>query len=314
MRPPSPGAPPAGDIGTHHCPPKDACAWSAGRRRTSDRARRCGSRDLPPLPGEVVRPLARTARTDSRPLLPPRHQSRPHARGHRRPGGGAAAADQARTSPARRRPTAAARRHTRAGDRAPHSGEARTGPAPGPGSTDRRAVARGHPLRARQGRRLGPRRHQEARTHPIGGGWRMHGVGAESARASQCTGPGTGKVGYAYLHSALDGHSRLAYTEALDDEKVVAAVAFWNRPIPSSPPTASHRSAAASPRTARATGLRPGLTPSARPVRSTSGPGRTRRARTGRWRGITGRHQIVFGQPPEPLADIPQQLTFEDFA
>lgn len=62
MRPPSPGAPPAGDIGTHHCPPKDACAWSAGRRRTSDRARRCGSRDLPLLPGEVVRPLARARR------------------------------------------------------------------------------------------------------------------------------------------------------------------------------------------------------------------------------------------------------------
>jgi hypothetical protein len=25
-------------------------------------------------------------------------------------------------------------------------------------------------------------------------------------------------------------------------------------------------------------------------------------------------YRIVFDQPPEPLADIPQQLTFEDFA
>jgi hypothetical protein len=24
-------------------------------------------------------------------------------------------------------------------------------------------------------------------------------------------------------------------------------------------------------------------------------------------------YRIVFDQPPEPLADIPQQLTFEDF-
>ncbi|MDT7613507.1 MAG: hypothetical protein QOF00_954 [Pseudonocardiales bacterium] len=66
---------------------------------------------------------------------------------------------------------------------------------------------------------------------PTGGGWRMHGVGTESARASERTGPGTGKVGYTYRHSALDDHSRLAYTEALDDEKAVTAVAFWHRAV-----------------------------------------------------------------------------------
>lgn len=64
---------------------------------------------------------------------------------------------------------------------------------------------------------------------PAGGGWRMHGVGTEAARAAKRTGPGTGKVGYTYLHSALDDHSRLAYTEALEDEKAVTAVAFWHR-------------------------------------------------------------------------------------
>lgn len=66
---------------------------------------------------------------------------------------------------------------------------------------------------------------------PTGGSWRMHGVGTEPARASKRTGPGTGKAGYTYLHSALDDHSRLAYTEALDDEKAVTAVAFWHRAV-----------------------------------------------------------------------------------
>jgi transposase InsO family protein len=66
---------------------------------------------------------------------------------------------------------------------------------------------------------------------PEGGGWRMHGVGTEAARASKRTGPGTGKIGYTYLHSALDDHSRLAYTEALEDEKAVTAVAFWHRAV-----------------------------------------------------------------------------------
>ncbi|GGV59300.1 hypothetical protein GCM10010294_07250 [Streptomyces griseoloalbus] len=124
---------------------------------------------------------------------------------------------------------------------------------------------------------------------PTGGGWRMHGVGTESARASKRTGPDTGKVGYTYLHSALDDHSRLAYTEGLDDEKAVTAVAFWHRAVAFFAARGSHRSAAASPTTVRPTGLRPGLTRSPRPARSTSGPGRTRRARTGRWRGIRGR-------------------------
>ncbi|MFJ1847112.1 IS481 family transposase [Streptomyces sp. NPDC088146] len=66
---------------------------------------------------------------------------------------------------------------------------------------------------------------------PAGGGWRMHGVGTEEARASKRSGPGTGKVGYTYLHSALDDHSRLAYTEALEDEKAVTAAAFWYRAV-----------------------------------------------------------------------------------
>ena len=36
-------------------------------------------------------------------------------------------------------------------------------------------------------------------------------------------------VGYAYLHNAVDDHSRLAYTEILTDEQGITAAAFWTR-------------------------------------------------------------------------------------
>lgn len=42
---------------------------------------------------------------------------------------------------------------------------------------------------------------------PAGGGWRMHNRGTEAARASKGTGPGTGKTGYTYLHTAIDDFS-----------------------------------------------------------------------------------------------------------
>ncbi|MCF3172236.1 hypothetical protein IPZ61_02670 [Streptomyces sioyaensis] len=50
---------------------------------------------------------------------------------------------------------------------------------------------------------------------PAGGGWRMHDRGTEAARPSKRTGPCTGKVGCTYLYTAIDDHSRLAYTEAV---------------------------------------------------------------------------------------------------
>ena len=49
---------------------------------------------------------------------------------------------------------------------------------------------------------------------PPGGGWRAHGRGTPEAKASK-RGKGT-RVGYTYLHTAIDGFSRLACTEALD--------------------------------------------------------------------------------------------------
>ncbi|WP_159006963.1 hypothetical protein [Streptomyces sp. NRRL S-813] len=44
----------------------------------------------------------------------------------------------------------------------------------------------------------------------------MHDRGTEAARASKRTTPDTGKVGYTYLHTAIDDHSPLACTEALN--------------------------------------------------------------------------------------------------
>jgi transposase InsO family protein len=37
------------------------------------------------------------------------------------------------------------------------------------------------------------------------------------------------QAGYAYLHNAVDDHSRLAYTEILPDERKETAAAFWRR-------------------------------------------------------------------------------------
>lgn len=45
---------------------------------------------------------------------------------------------------------------------------------------------------------------------PDGGGWRAHGRGSAKALASKRA--HHQRVGYAYLHSAIDGYSRLAYT------------------------------------------------------------------------------------------------------
>lgn len=64
---------------------------------------------------------------------------------------------------------------------------------------------------------------------PTGGGWAVHGRDSEGARRSKRRGQGTGKVGYAYLHSAVDDHSRFAYTEVLSDEKGLTAAGFWLR-------------------------------------------------------------------------------------
>jgi transposase InsO family protein len=71
---------------------------------------------------------------------------------------------------------------------------------------------------------------------PDGGGWRIHGK-TEGIRNRQAhrdpTRPrkvhGRPNLGYCYVHTAVDGFSRLAYSEALDDETAATALAFWAR-------------------------------------------------------------------------------------
>lgn len=57
---------------------------------------------------------------------------------------------------------------------------------------------------------------------PKGGGWRAHG------RSQEHPG-GRDRIGYAYVHSAIDGYSRLAYSEVLDNEQGITAADFWRR-------------------------------------------------------------------------------------
>lgn len=57
---------------------------------------------------------------------------------------------------------------------------------------------------------------------PDGGGWRAHG------RSEKVRGRG---IGYDYVHTAIDDHSRVAYAEIHNDEKGTTAAGFLHRAI-----------------------------------------------------------------------------------
>jgi transposase InsO family protein len=61
---------------------------------------------------------------------------------------------------------------------------------------------------------------------PDGGGWRAHGrqMGSTSARKKLV-------VGYDYVHSVVDDHSRFAYSEILPDEQARTCSAFFARAL-----------------------------------------------------------------------------------
>lgn len=59
---------------------------------------------------------------------------------------------------------------------------------------------------------------------PDGGGWRAHGRAATQAAKSR-----RAPVGYDYVHTMIDDHSRLAYCEVLPDEKGTTCAAFLTR-------------------------------------------------------------------------------------
>jgi transposase InsO family protein len=70
---------------------------------------------------------------------------------------------------------------------------------------------------------------------PDGGGWRVFGRGSAQDRRAGAAADRAARAGasasrgYAYLHHAVDDHSRLAYSEILGDERKESAAAFWQR-------------------------------------------------------------------------------------
>lgn len=70
---------------------------------------------------------------------------------------------------------------------------------------------------------------------PAGGGWRMLGrtIGNRNAQADKSSGQRSKHRnpvrGYHFLHTAIDAHSRLAYSELLANERKETAAAFWLR-------------------------------------------------------------------------------------
>jgi transposase InsO family protein len=69
---------------------------------------------------------------------------------------------------------------------------------------------------------------------PDGGGWRA--VGRSTGKRHRAATPtpsrnayGQPRLGYNFLHTAIDDYSRLAYTEILPDETRESAVQFWSR-------------------------------------------------------------------------------------
>ena len=59
---------------------------------------------------------------------------------------------------------------------------------------------------------------------PDGGGWRAHGRPATTAEKTRQP-----KIGYDYVHSLVDDHSRLAYSEILTDETGTTCAGFLLR-------------------------------------------------------------------------------------
>ncbi len=98
--------------------------------------------------------------------------------------------------------------------------------AEGLGRLDRGDRATAPPVRRYQRDRPGELIHVDVKKLagiPPGGGWRTRGRGYDNE------GSITRRVGYRYLHTALDDRTRLVYSEILDDEQAVTAAAFWKR-------------------------------------------------------------------------------------
>jgi transposase InsO family protein len=64
---------------------------------------------------------------------------------------------------------------------------------------------------------------------PEGGGWKVLGRVDGKRNSERLSHGGPRRTGYGFIHSAVDDHSRLAYSEILDDEKKETAASFWSR-------------------------------------------------------------------------------------
>ena len=71
---------------------------------------------------------------------------------------------------------------------------------------------------------------------PDGGGWRAHGRPATTAEKMRQP-----KIGYDYVHSFVDDHSRLAYSEILTEEPAPPVRGSCSALPATSPPTRSPR-------------------------------------------------------------------------
>lgn len=60
---------------------------------------------------------------------------------------------------------------------------------------------------------------------PPGGGWKVHGRAGRKENKTKSR----PRIGYAFVHSAVDAYSRLAYSEIHDDEQAVTSIGFWRR-------------------------------------------------------------------------------------
>jgi hypothetical protein len=64
---------------------------------------------------------------------------------------------------------------------------------------------------------------------PDGGGWKVLGCQGGNHNNHAANGNRPHQLGYGFIHSAVDDHSRLAYSEILSDERKETAAAFWER-------------------------------------------------------------------------------------
>jgi len=73
---------------------------------------------------------------------------------------------------------------------------------------------------------------------PNGGGWRIHGRSQGGVNSQAHRDPGRPRkvhgrpnLGYGYIHTAIDDHTRLAYCEIHPDEQGTTAAGFWHRAV-----------------------------------------------------------------------------------